>query len=91
MHTYSFPDAKNIVVCGDIHGHFNEVIFKMCVQFQMTDTLLIIAGDCGFGFEKLDTMISSSIATLHDYVRLTTGWLWFVAIMMTLHISMRKG
>ena len=52
MHTYSFPDAKNIVVCGDIHGHFNEVIFKMCVQYQMTDTLLIIAGDCGFGFEK---------------------------------------
>ena len=48
MHTYSFPDAKNIVVCGDIHGHFNEVIFKMCVQYQMTDTLLIIAGDCGF-------------------------------------------
>ena len=40
MHTYSFPDAKNIVVCGDIHGHFNEVIFKMCVQYQMTDTLV---------------------------------------------------
>ena len=52
MHTYSFPDAKNIVVCGDIHGQFNEVIFKMCVQYQMTDTLLIIAGDCGFGVEK---------------------------------------
>ena len=52
MHIYSYPDAKNIVVCGDIHGHFNEVIFKMCVQYQMTDTLLIIAGDCGFGFEK---------------------------------------
>ena len=20
----SFPDAKNVVVCGDIHGDFNE-------------------------------------------------------------------
>ena len=50
--TYSFPEAKNIVVCGDIHGEFNAVIFKLCAQYQMTDTLLIVAGDCGFGFEK---------------------------------------
>ena len=52
LKTYSFPKAKNIVVCGDIHGEFNAVIYRMCVQYQMTDTLLIIAGDCGFGFEK---------------------------------------
>ena len=48
----SFPEAKNIVVCGDIHGEFNEVIFKLCVQYQLNDTLLIVAGDCGFGFER---------------------------------------
>lgn len=40
----SFPEAKNIVVCGDIHGEFNEVIFKLCVQYQLNDTLLIVAG-----------------------------------------------
>lgn len=51
--TYSFPGAKSIVVCGDIHGDFNTVIHKLCVQYQMTDTMLVIAGDCGFGFEKL--------------------------------------
>lgn len=51
--TYSFPGAKSIVVCGDIHGDFNTVIHKLCVQYQMTDTVLVIAGDCGFGFEKL--------------------------------------
>jgi len=50
--TYSFPAAKNTVVCGDIHGEFNAVIYKMCIQYKMTDTLLIIAGDCGFGFNK---------------------------------------
>ncbi|MCI1786090.1 MAG: metallophosphoesterase [Bacteroidales bacterium] len=50
--TYSFPDAKNIMVCGDIHGEFNAVIYKLCIQYQMTDTLLIVAGDCGFGFDK---------------------------------------
>ena len=52
FHTYSFPNAKNIVVCGDIHGEFNAVIYKLCIQYQMTDTVLIIAGDCGFGFDK---------------------------------------
>ena len=52
FHTYSFPNAKNVVVCGDIHGEFNAVIYKLCVQYQMTDTVLIIAGDCGFGFDK---------------------------------------
>lgn len=52
LHTYSFPDTKSIVVCGDIHGEFNAMIHKLCIQYQMTDTLLIVAGDCGFGFEK---------------------------------------
>ena len=51
-HTYYFPDAHNIIVCGDIHGEFNSVIYKLCVQYQLTDTLLIVAGDCGFGFDK---------------------------------------
>ena len=50
--TYSFPEAKSIVVCGDIHGEFNAVIYKLCIQYQITDTVLIIAGDCGFGFDK---------------------------------------
>ena len=47
-----FPSAKSIVVSGDIHGDFNQLVFKVCVQYQMRDTLLIVAGDCGFGFEK---------------------------------------
>lgn len=49
----SFPDAKNIVICGDIHGEFNSLIYKSCIQYNMTDTLLIVAGDCGFGFSKM--------------------------------------
>lgn len=47
-----FPKAKSVVVSGDIHGDFNLLVFKLCVQYQMTDTLLIVAGDCGFGFEQ---------------------------------------
>ena len=53
QHTYSYPDARSIVVCGDIHGDFNFLIYKLCVQYGMKDTLLIVAGDCGFGFDRL--------------------------------------
>ena len=48
----SFPEAKTLIVSGDIHGDFNQLVFKLCIQYQLTDTLLIVAGDCGFGFEK---------------------------------------
>ena len=48
----SYPFAKSIVVCGDIHGDFIPLVYKMCVQYDMHDTLVVVAGDCGFGFEK---------------------------------------
>ena len=49
---FDFPNAKGIVVSGDIHGEFNQLVYKCCVQYRMTDTLIIVAGDCGFGFEQ---------------------------------------
>lgn len=64
--TFSFPNAKNVVVSGDIHGEFNAVIYKLCVQYQMTDTVLIIAGDCGLGSISRDTMTMCTIAIPQD-------------------------
>ena len=49
---FEFPKAKGIVVSGDIHGDFTQLVFKCCDQYCMTDTLIIVAGDCGFGFER---------------------------------------
>ena len=49
---FDFPEAKAVVISGDIHGQFNELVFKCCVQYGMTDTVIIVAGDCGFGFEQ---------------------------------------
>lgn len=49
---YNFPECDSVVVSGDIHGDFNLLVNKMCVQYQMRNTLLIVAGDCGFGFEN---------------------------------------
>ena len=52
--TLSFSEAKGLVISGDVHGDFNQLVFNLCVQYRMRDTLLIVAGDCGFGFEKRD-------------------------------------
>ena len=49
---FDFPEAKGIVVCGDIHGSFNQLVHKCCTLYGLTDTLIIVAGDCGFGFEQ---------------------------------------
>jgi predicted phosphodiesterase len=49
---YEFTDAKHVVVAGDIHGDFEALVYKCCVQYCMTDTLIIVAGDCGFGFQR---------------------------------------
>ena len=33
VHFYlNYPDAKNIIVCGDIHGEFNTLVNKLCVH-----------------------------------------------------------
>ena len=47
-----YKEAKQVVVSGDIHGDFKGIVYKLCIQYGLTDTLLIVAGDCGFGFEK---------------------------------------
>ena len=52
MKKYVYSEAKQVVVCGDVHGAFETLVYKVCVQYSMTDTVIIVAGDCGFGFEK---------------------------------------
>lgn len=52
LNAYKFPGAKHVVVSGDIHGAFTELVFRCCMRYGMTDTLIIVAGDCGFGFER---------------------------------------
>ena len=47
-----FKKAESIVVSGDIHGDFTQLVYKCCIQYEMTNTLIIVAGDCGFGFER---------------------------------------
>ena len=46
-----------VVVCGDIHGEFETLAFNV-VQKGIENALVIIAGDCGFGFNKLAYMMT---------------------------------
>ena len=52
MKIFEYNDVKQVVVCGDIHGAFEALVYKTCVQYGMTDTVGVVAGDCGFGFER---------------------------------------
>jgi len=74
---YSFPDAKDIVVSGDIHGDFNLLVNKICVQYQMRDTLVIVAGDCGFGFENkgyYDNIVKRNAKRMNE----ANNWIVFI-------------
>ena len=88
----SFPEAKTIIVSGDIHGDFNQLVFKLCIQYKLTDTLLIVAGDCGFGFEKkeyYEQMIRRNAKRMNQ----ANNWIGLylcVAIMIILLISMEQ-
>lgn len=75
--TLSFPKAKDLVISGDVHGDFNQLVFKLCVQYQMKDTLLIVAGDCGFGFEKRESyenMVKRNAKRMNE----ANNWIVFV-------------
>lgn len=52
MNHFDFPKARSVVVCGDMHGDFNKMTHKCCVRYKVRDALIVVAGDCGFGFER---------------------------------------
>ena len=76
---YEFPEARHVMVCGDIHGDFKSLVFKFCIENAMTDTLVIVAGDCGFGFQRPDyykdiyTKLSSRLAKANNWVVFVRG------------------
>ena len=45
--------SPNLYVVGDLHGNFNDLL-SMLKRYSMTDTSVIVAGDCGIGFTSLE-------------------------------------
>lgn len=79
MNMYEFPDTTGIAVCGDIHGNYKELVHKCCIQYGMRDTLIIVAGDCGFGFDKFGyydntyKQCSKRLTSFNNYVVFIRG------------------
>ena len=52
MKTYDYSEKyATCAVCGDIHGEFDFLVGKM-LRMELTNTLVIVAGDCGIGFDE---------------------------------------
>lgn len=77
MKIFEYNEAKQVVVCGDIYGAFETIVFKVCVQYGMTDTLIIVAGDCGFGFERPNHYINLYNG-LAGRLKKANNWIVFV-------------
>jgi DNA repair exonuclease SbcCD nuclease subunit len=45
--------TNNIYAVGDIHGYFASIISTV-KRYEITDSCIIVCGDCGLGFSKWD-------------------------------------
>lgn len=69
---------KNLCIVGDIHGLFKELLFKIRSK-NISDTIFIIAGDCGFGFNKpgyydiLYKKLETHLENLNDMILCVRG------------------
>lgn len=77
INIYEFSEAKNVIIAGDIHGDFDALVDKCCLQYKMTDTLIIVAGDCGFGFQRPD-YYENMYKKLSKQLAKANNWLVFV-------------
>lgn len=77
MEIINYPDAKSVVICGDIHGDFKPLVHKLCKQLGLKDTLLIVAGDCGFGFDKPSYYVTV-YKQISRLLRKANNWVVFV-------------
>lgn len=83
----SFPEAKTIIVSGDIHGDFNQLVFKLCIQYKLTDTLLIVAGIVVLALKRKNTMSKWLDEIPREWIKPTIGLYLYVAIMIIQLIS----
>ena len=45
-------DSESIIVVGDVHGRF-DILNKFILNNEIINTTIIIAGDCGIGFNNI--------------------------------------
>lgn len=77
MRVFEYNEAKQVVVCGDIHGAFETLVYRTSFQYAMTDTVIIVAGDCGFGFERPNHYVNLYNG-LASRLKKANNWIVFV-------------
>lgn len=48
-----FNGYDSLFICGDIHGEFKTLLYEIKHR-GISNAVILIAGDCGIGFEKFD-------------------------------------
>ena len=77
MKKYSYPEAQSLVICGDIHGDFEALVYDACVRYKLADTVVIVAGDCGFGFNRIK-YYEALYNRLAGRLRKANNWVVFI-------------
>jgi len=79
MNLYNLPhNYQSLCICGDIHGEFRQLVYNI-KRLSITDAVVVVAGDCGIGFEKpeyynqLYNRISASLEKLNVKLLLIRG------------------
>lgn len=55
----------NVYVCGDIHRNFSYLI-HMIKTYHITNSIIILAGDVGLGFSKMEAYNQYYINKMHE-------------------------
>lgn len=43
---------SNLIFCGDLHGKWRELVWKLVTKLGIKDSSIVIAGDIGMGFDR---------------------------------------
>lgn len=91
MKVFNYPDVKQVIISGDIHGNFKGIVHKLCIQYGCTDTLLIVAGTAALVSRNRDTMKTYTIRLPAGSAKQTTTSCSYAATTMIQRISPRSA
>jgi len=72
-------DKDLVIAIGDIHGEFNNIVFKINSQYEITDSICIACGDIGMGFYKFNyykdlfSKLNSKLKKANNHLLLIRG------------------
>ncbi|MGL4851234.1 MAG: metallophosphoesterase [Phocaeicola sp.] len=78
MTILNYSKYDSLCVCGDIHGEFKALMFNI-KRFGVCNSVIIVAGDCGIGFEKeahyaqLYSKLSKTLEATNTIILLVRG------------------